>query len=326
MTKKYLITGVSGFVAYYFLEYLNSIKEDCVVLGIDINLPNYKVNTFSNIQLHFTKNNLLDYSSLETIIVSFQPTYIIHLASLSSVAKSWIEPITSFINNTNIFLNLVEILRKNNIMCRLLSIGSSEEYGNVSLDNIPIKESAPLKPLSPYAIARVSQEMLSQCYVSSYNVDIILTRSFNHIGPRQSDIFVIPSFIKQILMAEQSDRVRLITGNVSIIRDFVDVRDVVKAYYMLLQRGVSGEAYNICSGTGRSLKEIIDIISDLLSIKIEIETDEAKIRPNDNNIIIGDNTKIVKEIGWQPKISLADSLHDIIAHWKYGLEKNENSL
>jgi len=318
--NKYLLTGASGFVAYHFLNYLNSLNEKIEVLGLDINKPSDIENyNFLNISLRFININLLNYHELENELNSFLPDYIIHLAAYSSVAKSWEAPIESFLNNTNIFLNIIEIIRKNNIKCRFLSVGSSEEYGNVSPDFVPINETLPLNPVSPYAVARVSQEMLSKCYVSSYNLDIILTRSFNHIGPRQRDIFVIPSFVKQILEKIKSGQINnicLSTGDISIIRDFLDVRDVVKAYYMLLEKGVSGELYNICSGAGYSIKEIINMLCDKLKINISLEVDKNKIRPGDNKIIIGDNSKIKKITGWKPEISIKESLDDIIAYWK----------
>jgi GDP-4-dehydro-6-deoxy-D-mannose reductase len=258
---------------------------------------------------------------LEIAVVSFSPTHIVHLASFSSVSKSWDNPIDSFMNNTNIFLNIVEIIRKNKISCRLLSVGSSEEYGNVSDGCIPIKETMNLRPVSPYAIARVSQEMLSQCYVSSYGLDIVLTRSFNHLGPGQREIFVIPSFVKQILVAKKEGKLQvdLHTGDISIVRDFIDVRDVVKAYYKLLEKGISGELYNICTGIGRSLEDIINMLASLLEVKIRIKIEQDKIRPNDNKIIIGDNSKINSHTEWKPEITLADSLQDLINYWKYAL-------
>jgi GDP-4-dehydro-6-deoxy-D-mannose reductase len=321
---KYLITGISGFVAYHFLEYLDSLKKsDIEVLGVsrDIStgIKNY---TFSHIKLHLESLNLLDYQLLEKLMVSFSPTYIVHLASFSSVSKSWSEPIASFMNNTNIFLNICEIIRKNNIKCRVLSIGSSEEYGNVPLNYIPINETVPLNPISPYAIARVSQEMLSRCYVASYKLDIILTRSFNHIGTKQSDIFVIPSFVKQLLNGIKNGQSNIVlhTGDISVIRDFIDVRDVVRAYYLLLEKGVSGELYNVCSGIGYSLKEIINIIAELLQITITTETDFDRVRPNDNKIIIGDNSKIKNHTGWENEITLSESLQNLITYWKKELE------
>jgi GDP-4-dehydro-6-deoxy-D-mannose reductase len=327
--KRYLITGASGFVAFHFIEYINLIQnEDIEVLGMDINIPEDMENyNFEHLKLRFLKINLLDYHFLETAIVSFYPDFIVHLASFSSVNKSWETPIDSFINNTNIFLNLVEIIRKKKIKCRLLSVGSSEEYGNVPVDCIPIKETMPLHPLSPYAVARVSQEMLSRCYVSSYGLDIILTRSFNHIGPRQRDIFVIPSFVKRILECikdGQSDII-LYTGDTSIVRDFLDVRDVIKAYILLLKKGSSGELYNVCTGKGYALKKIIDILADLLQVSIQISVDSSKIRPNDNRIIVGDNTKIVEHTGWHPQFSLRESLQNLILYWKEELSIYEEN-
>jgi GDP-4-dehydro-6-deoxy-D-mannose reductase len=199
-----------------------------------------------------------------------------------------------------------------------LSVGSSEEYGNVPGDCIPIKETTLLNPISPYAIARVSQEMLSRCYVESYKLEIVLTRSFNHIGTRQREIFVIPSFVKQVLESIKNNQgdILLETGDLSIVRDFLDVRDVVRAYYLLLKKGIPGELYNICSGIGHTLSDILNTIGILLDVNIQTKLDVKKIRPNDNKIIIGDNTKIFQNVGWQPIISLEESLKDIIVYWR----------
>jgi len=318
--KRYLVTGASGFVAYYFFEYLNTLQENYQILGVATSIPsNITPHTFPHLELRFTKMDLLDYSSLESLLISFQPTHIVHLAASSSVSESWSRPIKSFMNNTNIFLNIVEIIRTNNISCRLLSVGSSEEYGNLPADCIPIKETAPLHPVSPYAIARVSQELLSKCYASSYDLDIILTRSFNHIGPGQRENFVIPSLVRQILehiKSGQKNCSKIFTGDVSLIRDFLDVRDVVKAYYLLLEKGERGESYNICSGKGISIKEVITLISNLLDVQITIEIDKSRIRPTDNKVIIGDNSKIISKIGWHPQILFEDSLRDIILYWE----------
>jgi GDP-4-dehydro-6-deoxy-D-mannose reductase len=317
---KWFITGISGFVAGHFLDLLDSLeKPDITVLGIDsIMSDDIKNRLYKNITVKLEILNLLDYQSIENLLIGFSPEYIVHLASFSSVGKSWEEPLASFMNNTNIFLNICEVIRKNNIKCRMLSIGSSEEYGNVPEHCIPIKESELINPLSPYAVARVSQEMLSQCYVSSYKLDIILTRSFNHIGPRQRDIFVIPSFVRQILNDVKNGRteITLFTGDISIVRDFLDVRDVVRAYYLLLKKGIAGELYNVCSGDGYSLKEIIDTLAKILYVTIITKTDSSKIRPNDNKVVIGDNTKIKKHIGWQPEITFVQSLQDLVVYWK----------
>jgi GDP-4-dehydro-6-deoxy-D-mannose reductase len=253
---------------------------------------------------------------LENAIVNFQPDYLIHLASYSSVAFSWKSPITSFVNNTNILLNTLEILRKIDLGCRIISVGSSEQYGNVDISEIPLVEEHPLKPVSPYAVARVSQELLSKIYFDSYNMDIIMTRSFNHLGSGQKDIFAIPSFIKKIkegIRLNQKE-VTIVTGNISIIRDFTDVRDVVRAYIGLIEKGKVGEVYNVCSGIGYSLREILDIIGDLLDVKIKTVINQKLIRPNDNQVIIGSRKKLSSEIGWEPKISIKQTLMDMLEY------------
>jgi GDP-4-dehydro-6-deoxy-D-mannose reductase len=313
--NKYLITGISGFVAYHFLEHLNKFNEKSDVLGLDLKISQeVREYYFENIKFNFVELNLLEYRTLETAMVSFNPDYIVHLASFSSVGKSWEMPLESFLNNTNIFLNIAEIVRRNKINCRILSIGSSEEYGNVKEGDIPLKEDMILHPGNPYAVARVSQEMLSKCYVDAYKLDIILTRSFNHIGAKQRTDFAIPSFAKQITegLKQGQKEIKLITGDITVVRDFIDVRDVVNAYLALFENGKSGELYNVCSGKGYSLKDVLDLFAKILNVQITTETDPKKVRPHDNRIIIGSFEKINLHTGWKPKFSLEDSLNTII--------------
>lgn len=318
---KILITGFSGFVAEYFIEYLNTVENNCKVLGIARSAPDFNYSKFSNLSIEFKSTDLLNKSEVEVIINNFQPEYILHLASVSSVAQSWKTPYDSFVNNTNIFLNIVEQVRILKLPCRILSVGSSEEYGEVEESQLPLTENSPTVPLSPYAVSRISQEMLSKIYADGYNMDIVMTRSFNHIGPRQKDKFVISSFAKQLVHLSKSNVLnkKIITGNLNIIRDFLDVRDVVKAYYLLLKNGTSGEVYNICSGRGTLLKDMITIMSKVLNIDVEVELNPLLVRPNENKKIIGSHQKIKNHFGWQPTISLEESLKDIIEHWKLQL-------
>lgn len=313
--KKIIITGFSGFVSHHFIQYLHSQKLGFEILGLDINEPIWDYNTYvSVLKIKFIKIDLLDASALQSVFDNYVPDYVLHLASYSSVAYSWKHPETSFVNNTNIFLNLVSVVSKHNKGCRILSVGSSEEYGNVSYEHIPLSEEQPVKPVSPYAIARVSQEMLSKLYSESYQMQIIMTRSFNHIGPYQDTRFVVPSFITRMReILKQGHREGIIeTGDISIIRDFVDVRDVVRAYYILLMKGKSGEIYNVCSGRGTSLSEVIQYIADELNVKVNTKVNPEYVRLNDNPIIVGSNAKILNELGWKPEISLKQSIHDIV--------------
>lgn len=315
--EKFLITGFSGFVSRHFLEHLERQKISSHVLGVDVSAPDFSLSDYHYVKCSFEKTNLLDNDQVENIIFQFQPDFILHLASYSSVAFSWKDPIVSFSNNTNIFLNLLEKVRALNLGCRILSVGSSEEYGNVSESDVPLAETHPLSPVSPYAVARVSQEMLSKVYVDGYGLDIVMTRSFNHIGPRQRDIFAVSSFARQLVEIKKRGLSggELVTGDVSIVRDFLDVRDVVAAYHMLLKKGVKGEIYNICSGSGVTLERIIAIISEILRIRVATRVNEKLIRPSDNRIIIGSNEKLKKATGWSVSYDLKKSLEDIVAYW-----------
>lgn len=319
--EKYLITGFSGFVSRYFLEYLENNKIHANVLGIDMFIPSFDLTAYKNISCTFEKADLLDKSKIDNVIYQFQPNYILHLASYSSVAFSWKDPISSFRNNTNIFLNLLEVIRALNLDCRILSIGSSEEYGNVNENDLPLKEDHVLKPISPYAVARVSQEMLSKVFTEGYGMDIVMTRSFNHLGPRQKDIFAIPSFARQLVEIKRKGLTagQIETGDVNIIRDFLDVRDVVRAYHMLLKNAESGEVYNVCSGHGTTLYDIIITMAELLNIEVKLNVNSNLLRPNDNRAVIGSNEKIRNRIGWINNITLRQTLLDILKYW----EENE---
>jgi GDP-4-dehydro-6-deoxy-D-mannose reductase len=316
--EKFLITGFSGFVSKHFLQLLESRREHASILGIDMHEPLFDTAAFKYVSCEFEKLDLLHTDDVQNVIYQFQPDYIIHLASFSSVSFSWKNPILSFQNNTNIFLNILEAIRLNNIPTRVLSIGSSEEYGNVDERDIPLREEQVVKPVSPYAVARVSQEMLSRVYMDGYGINIVMTRSFNHIGPGQHDIFVIPSFAKQLVEGSQQKQsiIKLRTGDLSIIRDFLDVRDVVKAYYMLLKKGRSGEVYNVCSGRGISLSEILAMMANKLHVECETITDMRLVRPKENMIITGSNQKIKNETGWSPEIDLGTAIDDILSDWQ----------
>jgi len=316
--KKFLITGFSGFVSRYFIEYLESNEIRAFIKGIDVHHPDINPGAFKHVKYDFERIDLLDKGKVENIIFEFQPDYILHLASFSSVAFSWKEPNISFQNNTNIFLNLLEAIRKLNITTRILSVGSSEEYGNVEQKDLPLTEDHPLKPVSPYAAARVSQELLSNIYVRGYGLDIVMTRSFNHIGPFQKDVFVLPSFVKQIVEMKYNGAGtnKLVTGDITIIRDFSDVRDIASAYYRLLTTGKKGEVYNVCNGTGWSLKEIINKISTILEIEVETTPNAGLFRPDDNRAIIGSNEKLRNAVKWAPKYALEDTLNEMILYWQ----------
>lgn len=315
--KKLLITGFSGFVAQHFLDYLYAKKVKVEIYGIDVREPRYDIKAYSSVlKINFRIIDMTDVNGMEALFTDFIPDYVLHLAAYSSVAYSWKNPAESFLNNTNIFLNLIEQVKNTNLKCRILSVGSSEEYGNVNKDKLPIREDQGFEPISPYAVARVSQEMLSKIFVDTFGMDIVLTRSFNHIGPRQDERFVVPSFVQRVLNIKKSGQSSgtIETGDVSVIRDFVDVRDVVRAYYMLLMKGKKGEIYNVCSGQAISLNSLIDIIAEQAGVKVSTKVNPDFIRPKDNKFVVGSPFKIESEIGWKAEISIKTTIKDMIAY------------
>ena len=312
--NKYLITGATGFVGSYLIKCIFKQDESAFIVGISRTTKSFiKNDRYTHIYI-----DLNDKEKLIQLIEKNCFQYIIHLAAESSVGFSWQKPEISFKNNVNIYLNLLEAIRITKIKTKILSIGSSESYGKVEEAHIPLNETDLLNPISPYAVARVSQEMLSKIYADGFSLDIIMTRSFNHIGPGQREVFVISSFAKQLvqLAKNKSADNTITTGNLSVIRDFVDVRDVVRAYYLLLKKGRRGEVYNICSGKGILLQDIISTMSDLLGIKVETVVNQQLVRPNENKKVIGSYQKIKNELGWQPEIDISKSLSDIIKYWQ----------
>lgn len=312
---KIAITGFSGFVAGHFLDYLYGQDVECEILGLDLNAPRQDMSKYTDkFPIRFTTMDLMDQEALRKCLTDFHPDYILHLAAFSSVAYSWKHPSESFTNNSNIFLNLIDVVREVNPECRVLSVGSSEQYGNVARSDLPLKESQRVNPVSPYAVARVSQELMAKVYVKAFGMKIIMTRSFNHIGPRQDDRFVVPSFIKRIVEIRKAGKTKgeIETGDTSIIRDFVDVRDVVRAYYMLLMNGTPGEIYNICSGKAYKLSELIDWIAEDVGVEVTTRVNPEYVRPDDNKEIVGSAYKIQSELGWKKERNIRETLHDMI--------------
>ena len=245
-----------------------------------------------------------DKSSFEKLMVDFNPTHLLHLAALSSVAESWKRPDEYILFNSTMILNIVELMRKHHLKTRLLSVGSAEEYGLV--ENIlsgGITEDVASNPVSPYGIARVMQRKIIQLYSENYGLDIVHTRSFNHFGSYQKENFVIPSFAKQI-------------GDISVRSDFTDVRDIAKAYYLLLLKGEAGQVYNVCSGNSYSLKEILNLLAEQAKVEISYTAHPDNMRPNENKILQGNPTKLKSATGWDPVYSIENSLNDLLNYWK----------
>ncbi len=310
-----LVTGITGFVGSHLVDYL--LTGDHEVFGV----KRWRSRT-ENIE-HFKNEvviyecDLRDATATREIIESVRPEGIFHLAAQSFVPSSWIAPHETLYTNIIGELNIFEATRLAKLSPTILIAGSSEEYGLVHPDEIPVKETNPLRPLSPYGVSKVSQDMLGYQYFMSYGMKVIRTRAFNHTGPRRPFVFVCSDFAYQIVQIEKGKKNPVMqVGNLSAVRDFSDVRDVVRAYCLAMEKGEPGEVYNISSGKGYSIQEIIDMLLSRSDVSVEIKTDKTKFRPSDVPRLIGDSSKFRDRTGWENDIPFEDTLRDILHFWR----------
>lgn len=314
----YLITGASGFVGGHLVEAILKEDPESQITVIDLKEPDYYfIEKGLRHLVRFMKVDLTESDEVMKAVKRAEADFVIHLAAFSSVTYSWQNPVDCFKNNANIFLNLLEAVRCVSSKARILSVGSSEQYGIVDKTRIPLKETASFNPISPYAVARVAQEHMAGVYTKGFHLNIVSTRSFNHFGPRQDDRFVLSSFAKQVAAIKKKVQAPVIkVGDLSVVRDFIDVRDVAKAYLALLKKGETGEVYNVCSGVGRSLKNCVDMLIKVAGIECEIKKTIERTRPVDNPVIVGDNAKIRNTTGWFPQIPFETTLKDLYRDWE----------
>jgi GDP-4-dehydro-6-deoxy-D-mannose reductase len=240
----------------------------------------------------------------------------VHLAAQSSVAASWSDPESTLRTNVLGLLHVLDAVRSCGLSPRILVIGSAEEYGQVDLQDIPIREEAPLRPASPYAVSKVAQSFLALQYALSHRMEIVRTRTFSHTGPGRGEAFAESSFARQIAEVLAGRRPPVIeVGNLDPVRDFSDVRDVVRAYWSLLEHGRPGEVYNVCSGASVRIGEILETLIDLAQTDAEVRVDAERARPSDNPLLVGDPTKLRSAIGWAPQLDLRRTLRDLLDDW-----------
>ncbi len=314
--RRILVTGVTGFAGSHLVDYMLE-RGDCEIYGIQ----RWRSRT-ENIEHFADKITLLecdlrDATSTMDTLAKVKPDWIFHLAAQSFVPTSWIAPTESLTTNVLAQVNIFEAVRHLGLKTRIQLACSSEEYGMVYPDEVPIKETNPLRPLSPYAVSKVAQDMLGYQYWQSWKVDSVRTRGFNHEGPRRGPVFVASDFAKQIADIEKGRRKPVLSvGNLDAIRDFTDVRDMVRAYWLALEKCEPGEVYNIATGKGWKIKDMLDRLLGMTKAKIEVKEDPARLRPSDVQILIGDASKFVKVTGWEPKIPFEQTLADMLEYWR----------
>lgn len=300
-----LITGITGFVGYY-------LEKQLANQGIEVFGTSRKGSLGKNIY----QLDLLDKNKIQNLLKEIKPTYVFHLAGESNVKNSWSNPSKTFEINTIGSANLLEAVYKVDNGIRVITIGSSEEYGKVNNLN-KITEEMFINPSNPYGISKAAVGMLINQLQKGFGMNVIHLRPFNHIGPIQKQGFVTSDFAYQIALFTKGKLInkQMKVGNLDAVRDFTDVRDIVKAYYLIAIHGRPGEVYNVCSGKGYKIKEILDILLSFTDEKIEIKIDSKNLRPQDSQFFIGDYTKLEKSTNWHPSIPLTESLHEIYNHW-----------
>lgn len=313
---KSLIIGGAGFVGAYLVRHLkNDLGQDVVVTKMPREQVNVDGVDMSEIQV--CDLDILDKEAVVALFCKVHPDCIYHLAAQSSVSVSWKNPELTIDVNVKGGVNILEALRELDYKPRVLFIGSGEEYGHILPGETPIKEGNVPRPGNIYAATKVCQNMLARIYADAYDLDVMMVRAFNHIGPNQLPLFVVADFCKQVAEIEAGNREPIIkVGNLSARRDFTDVRDVVRAYALLMESGRAGETYNIGSGHAIAIEDLLRCILDNSSVDIRVEVDPEKLRPVDVPIIEADTTKIYKETGWQPEIPLEQTIRETLDFWR----------
>ena len=311
-----LITGITGFVGSHMAEY--ALFKGAQVFGS--NRWRSKTENIEHLRskVTFIESDLRDVSSVRALLEISVPDYVVHLAAQSFVGVSWHAPAETLTTNIISQVNLLEALRGLKMSPRFLAAGSSEEYGLVLEDELPIRETNPLRPLSPYAVSKVTQDMMAYQYFKSYGLPIIRTRAFNHEGPRRGDVFVTSNFARQVAEIEAGMREPVVyVGDLTPRRDYSDVRDIVRGYWLLLERGEPGEVYNLCSGRTWSIQAVLDFVLSLSTVKgITVKTDPARLRPSDVMILEGDPGKVHKATGWKVEIPFEQTLTELLDYWR----------
>ena len=313
---KALITGITGFVGSHLAEYLLNMGN-VEVSGIE--RWRSKTENIDHIKnkIKFIECDMRDATSVEKAITTIKPDKIFHLAAQSFVPTSWHAPAETLTTNIIGQLNIFEAVRETGIDCAIQIAGSSEEYGMVYENELPIKETNPLRPLSPYGVSKVGQDFLGYQYWASYKLKVIRTRGFNHTGPRRGDVFVESTFAKQIAEIEKGKKEPVVhVGNLDARRDYTDVRDMVRAYWLATEKCEPGEIYNICTGNDWKIQKILDFYLSLSNIKVTVKQDPARMRPSDVPVLLGDNTKFCKATGWKPEIPFEQTLTDLLNYWR----------
>jgi len=317
MYQSIFITGSTGFVGSHLSEYILKNHKKYKVFGMRRWKSKTNESAYENPNISYIDCEIRNLNQLHKILHRIKPVKIFHLAAQSFVPISWRAPQETLETNIIGQCNLFESSRKLMPMPIIQIAGSSEEYGFVKPKETPITEENKLRPLSPYSVSKIGQDFLGYQYYKSYGLPIIRTRAFNHTGPRRGEQFVCSNFAKQIALIEKKKQEPIISvGDLTSVRDFTDVRDMVRAYWIATEKCKVGEVYNIASGRGITIQEVLDILLSLSEAKIKIKQDPTRLRPSDVKILIGNCDKFKKATNWKPEIPFEKTMKDLLEYWR----------
>jgi GDP-4-dehydro-6-deoxy-D-mannose reductase len=310
-----LITGVCGFAGSHLADYLLA-DTDLEVCGTDIVSGGANIAHIRD-DLEFMVGDMSDSEVAAEILSQANADYVFHLAAQAFVPLSWSDPWQTIENNIRSQLNILQTLVDSGARPKVLVVGSADEYGMILPDELPVTEDTPLRPYNPYAVSKIAQDMLGYQYFASHNLRIVRVRPFNHIGTRQSPAFVTSDFAKQIAEIEDGRREpRLLVGNLEAKRDFTDVRDMVRGYYLALERGEDGEVYNLGAERAYSIREALEALLEMSEAQIDVVQDPSRMRPSDVPVVVSDCSKFRQRTGWRATVNLRESLREILDYWR----------
>jgi GDP-4-dehydro-6-deoxy-D-mannose reductase len=312
-----LITGISGFIGSHLTEYICSSLQNIEIYGLV--RPRTSLQNLSKVldKVKLYEGDLKDFISVLNVLAEIRPDRIFHLAGQSAVRSSWNLPAETFSVNVLGTINLLEALRELRLNPRILIAGAGEAYGLAFSDELPMKETSLFRPLNPFGVSKAAQDMLGFQYFKSYELKVIRGRLFGSIGPRQPEYYFTSSLAKQIAEIEKKKKTPILhVGNLESKRDYCDVRDLVRALWLISEKGDDGEVYNLGSGQSWAGNEILKTMLGMTRAKIVVEVEEKRLRPSDPPILLADITRLIKLTGWKPQINLKQSLLDLLNYWR----------
>lgn len=310
------ITGITGPVGSFLADYLLTIPD------LEIHAfkrwrsdPRPIAHLRGKITIH--EGDIDDAFAVDKTIEAIRPDRIFHLAAQSYPSASWDAPIHTMRVNVEGTIHVLEAARRHAPSARIHIAGSSAQYGEVRPDEVPIAETRLMRPVSPYGVSKAAAEMTGIQYFESYGQQVIVTRSFNHVGPRQGDRCSIQTFCQQMAAIEAGQQAPILyVGNLEARRDFTHTRDVARALWALLNQGEPGQVYNLCSGRATRIGDIVDLVIERGRVPVEVHVDPARLRPSDEPILMGDNTKLRAATGWEPTIPMTEIVDELLAYWR----------